>query len=202
MTKHIDYFMTLGQVYSRFSQFGGSHVLCQYAKMDLLGTIVKAVVLAFFKGKSIKDVYSQTRAVVDKKLMKQYRPLILRLIEETADENSHERIKTVWSSWWQGEDNAPQLVRACWKSQRKYMPEGWRHVIVTKDNYMEYITLPEHIMEKMERGVIPQALFSDLVRLELLIKYGGVWICWATNSQNNMMPSGGTSTPHTAAFTS
>ncbi len=31
-------------------------------------------------------------------------------------------------------------------------------------------------MEKRKKGVIPAALFSDILRLELLIKYGGTWI--------------------------
>lgn len=168
--------MTLRHTYSRFLQFGGWRLIRQYAKMGVLGTAVKYVALSFFKGKSIKEAYSRTRAVLDQRLVRQYRPLLERQIKETADEGLHERSKTIWTSWWQGEDEAPQLVKACWKSQQKYMPEGWRHIAITKDNYKEYITLPEHIMDKMKRGIIPQALFSDLVRLELLIKYGGVWM--------------------------
>ena len=31
-------------------------------------------------------------------------------------------------------------------------------------------------MEKWEKGRIPAAMFSDLLRVELLIKYGGTWI--------------------------
>ena len=30
--------------------------------------------------------------------------------------------------------------------------------------------------EKYAKGIIPDALFSDLIRLELLIKYGGTWM--------------------------
>ena len=36
--------------------------------------------------------------------------------------------------------------------------------------------LPGYIVEKWGKGQIPAALFSDLLRLQLLIKYGGMWI--------------------------
>ena len=36
--------------------------------------------------------------------------------------------------------------------------------------------LPGYIVEKWEKGRIPAAMFSDLLRVELLIKYGGTWI--------------------------
>lgn len=168
--------MRIKQAYNRFKQFGGNRLILRYARMGMLGTVIKDTIKTVVKGRTIKDAYPLIREKVDRKLLLQYDALMKRLVKETTDEGSHERSKTIWTSWWQGEDNAPQLVKACWKSQRQYMPDGWRHIVITKDNYKEYITLPEHIMEKMERGLIPQALFSDLIRLELLIKYGGVWM--------------------------
>lgn len=36
--------------------------------------------------------------------------------------------------------------------------------------------LPDYIVKKWEKGRIPADLFSDLLRLELLIRYGGTWI--------------------------
>lgn len=36
--------------------------------------------------------------------------------------------------------------------------------------------LPDDIVRKWERGRIPTAQFTDILRLELLIKYGGTWI--------------------------
>jgi len=44
------------------------------------------------------------------------------------------------------------------------------------ENWKEYIELPDFIVKKWEKKQIPPALFSDLLRLELLIKYGGTWI--------------------------
>ena len=50
--------------------------------------------------------------------------------------------------------------------------------------------MPEYIVKKWEKGRIPAALFSDLLRLELLIKYGGTWIdstvlCTGVNENHN-----------------
>jgi len=169
--------MTLKHAYNRFHQFGGWRLLRQYARMGMLGTVAKAVASILLKGRSLKEAYPQIRQAVDRKLLEQYGVLMDNPIKETADNNSsHKRNKTIWTAWWQGEDEAPQLVKACWNSQRRYMPKGWQHVIITNENYKKYISLPPHIIKKMEQGFIPQAMLSDLVRLELLIKYGGVWM--------------------------
>ncbi len=84
--------------------------------------------------------------------------------------------KLAWTCWWQGEEQAPGLVKACWKSQRKHLPPGVRHIIITKDNYKDYIALPAYIMEKVEKGTISLATLSDIIRAALLYKYGGFWM--------------------------
>lgn len=48
--------------------------------------------------------------------------------------------------------------------------------VIDEENWKEYIELPSYIVKKWEEKQIPPALFSDLLRLELLIKYGGTWI--------------------------
>lgn len=82
----------------------------------------------------------------------------------------------VWSCWWQGEENAPALVKKCWESQRKKMPEGVEHIIITWDNYLNYVELPEYVVEKAKNGSILPAHLADIVRCCLLYKYGGVWL--------------------------
>lgn len=48
--------------------------------------------------------------------------------------------------------------------------------VIDAENWKEYVELPDYIVKKWEKKQIPPALFSDLLRLELLIKYGGTWI--------------------------
>ena len=81
-----------------------------------------------------------------------------------------------WSMWWQGEDSAPDIVKACWHSQRVNLPNGVVHIIITEKNYHEYMDLPDIIIEKLNDGFISMATLSDIIRGTLLYKYGGFWL--------------------------
>lgn len=82
---------------------------------------------------------------------------------------------TVWFMWLQGLDNAPEIVKKCYESQRKCLADK-KFVLLDENNIFDYIQLPEFIMKKRADGIIGNAHFSDLVRNALLIKYGGYWI--------------------------
>lgn len=82
----------------------------------------------------------------------------------------------IWQCWLQGEDSMPQIVRNCVDSVRRHTREGQQVVIITEDNYADYISLPDFIISKRRRGLIPDAQFSDLLRVWLLADYGGFWI--------------------------
>lgn len=92
------------------------------------------------------------------------------LLEE--NEELHNR---VWICWWQGLDNAPQIVKKCVESIKKNVGNH-RVTIITEDNYKEYVQFPEWIEEKNRKGIISRTHYSDLLRLELLSKYGGIWL--------------------------
>lgn len=80
-----------------------------------------------------------------------------------------------WTCWWQGEMQAPDLVRACINSQRKNMPKEVEHVVITEKNYTDYIQFPDYIMRKVQDGSITLTTFSDMLREKLLYEYGGIW---------------------------
>lgn len=48
--------------------------------------------------------------------------------------------------------------------------------MIDERNFTDYIELPGPIVDKYKSGVISPALFSDLIRLRLLNRYGGTWI--------------------------
>ncbi len=83
---------------------------------------------------------------------------------------------TAWTCWWQGEKTAPDIVKACFQSQRRNLPEGVEHIIITKENYRDYIVLPEYVIAKVKTGNISLATLSDMIRAALLYKYGGFWL--------------------------
>ena len=80
----------------------------------------------------------------------------------------------IWFCWLQGMENAPELVKVCLESLRASIREDV--IVLDAQNYTDYVTLPEYVTRKYKKGIIPPALFSDMLRLELLIKYGGTWI--------------------------
>lgn len=83
---------------------------------------------------------------------------------------------TVWTSWFQGLDDAPNIVKESVKSIEKYARyAGFSFVNIDKGNYKNYIQIDQRIIAEMEAGKIKPAHFSDLIRVKLLTKYGGIW---------------------------
>jgi len=78
----------------------------------------------------------------------------------------------VFSFWWQGEDSAPDVVKMCLESIRRNSA-GRVFVLVTKENYLKWTTIPEDITKKMLDGKISITHYSDIVRFNLLYEHGG-----------------------------
>lgn len=81
----------------------------------------------------------------------------------------------IWTMWWQGETDAPECIRLCINSIRANA-DGHRVVVITKDNYWEYVDIPQYIMVKFQQGKISRTHLSDIIRMNLLYNYGGFWI--------------------------
>mgnify|MGYP000082498576 CR=1 FL=1 len=75
--------------------------------------------------------------------------------------------KNIWIYWSQGFDNAPPLVKECLKSAKHYNP-NWNIIELTDVNLKEYIDGIHH------PG--PLAAYSDIIRISLIEKYGGLWV--------------------------
>lgn len=91
---------------------------------------------------------------------------------ETA---KHPEKKRIWVMWWQGEENAPSLVKVCLSSIRKNA-NGAEVVLITKDNVKEYADVPDYIFEKHSKGYISFAQLSDILRIFLISRHGGLWL--------------------------
>lgn len=81
----------------------------------------------------------------------------------------------IWVCWWQGEDQAPDIVKKCIDSIRKNA-NGREVIIITETNYTNYVNFPAWIEAKRKKGIISRTHYSDLLRLELLAKHGGMWV--------------------------
>ncbi|MDR0298603.1 MAG: capsular polysaccharide synthesis protein [Streptococcaceae bacterium] len=88
--------------------------------------------------------------------------------------------KIVWTCWWQGEENAPVLVKKCMKNLKK----NNETVVITKYNYKKFVQLSSIFIEKLEKGNITLTHFSDILRIALLKEHGGLWLdstCFTIN---------------------
>ena len=133
-------------------------------------------------GKSFKAAYPAVTERVDEILIERYR----HILDENKDRfskanpNSGKRRESavsriIWSAWLQGLDNAPEMVNVCLESHQKHLP-GYEFRVLDMENYRQWVELPEWVEEKYARGMIPAALFSDVLRVAVLKRYGGVWM--------------------------
>ena len=83
---------------------------------------------------------------------------------------------TIWWCWLQGLENAPDIVKACYRSVHSLEKFGKRVVVLDSENLFEYVSLPMYVVNKYQQSMIGMAHFADLVRLELLTTRGGTWI--------------------------
>lgn len=107
-----------------------------------------------------------------KHIEKRYRKF---LNELEYSQNTNQFSNKVWWCWFQGEEQAPDLNRACLNSLREHLKDR-DIIVITEENYEKYIEVPEYIKEKYEKGIITKTHFSDILRMNLLVKHGGTWI--------------------------
>jgi len=81
----------------------------------------------------------------------------------------------IWVCWLQGEAKMPEAIKRCYDS---LLRNKGNHsvVLITNENLSDYVSLPNHIIIKHDKGIISNTHFSDIVRCYLLWKYGGIWI--------------------------
>lgn len=167
--------MDYSKLITRCKQFGGFRLLVEYAKLGALWPAIKAGIWCVDKRQSFKQVYPAVLKRVEPYLIKRYTPLMRIKIKEIGNNHEQQRSKIIWFCWLQGIEQAPPIVKACYHSLVRHITDRDIKVIDNK-NWKEYVALSDYIIKKWEKKRIPAALFSDILRLELLIKYGGTWI--------------------------
>ncbi len=98
--------------------------------------------------------------------------------EETPTENYPGFLKIpVWVCWWQGEGAMPELVKLCYHRLHQVInPDTMEIHLITLDNFREYVSFPYHIEQKYQQKLITMTTLSDILRMHLLSKYGGLWV--------------------------
>lgn len=83
--------------------------------------------------------------------------------------------KTIFWSYLQGTDFAPKIALANLNSIKVNLKD-YNIIILNNSNFDQYVKMPNYFLEKYKNGTITFTLFSDFLRLELILKYGGTWI--------------------------
>jgi hypothetical protein len=82
----------------------------------------------------------------------------------------------LWQLWLQGIDQVPPIIKNCFKSVDYFLGEQFEIKRLGFNQISDFISLSPHILDKYKKGIITHAHFSDIVRNELLLAYGGLWL--------------------------
>jgi Capsular polysaccharide synthesis protein len=77
-----------------------------------------------------------------------------------------------WTMWLQGMDEAPPVVQRCLRSWRDKNPR-WELVVMTRESLDQWLS--SELLAKLRSSALSDQQLSDLVRLDVLGRYGGVW---------------------------
>lgn len=158
-----------------FQKQGGMKLLKQYWKSGALFTAVGEFALLGKSRTALEILRLSTGLKAKQKLEKKYKSELIKFDKEYNINLPHKSSNKIWICWFQGIENAPDIVKMCYQSIKENL--GNREIIlITSENMFEYVEFPNFIIKKWEQGIIKQAHMSDLLRLELLIKYGGLWL--------------------------
>lgn len=96
--------------------------------------------------------------------------------------------RRIFTYWHQGFSNAPAVVNTCVQSLKAHHPE-WEIVLLDDENVHEWIEpIP---ISKAKWETLRLAHQSDVIRTQLLVRYGGVWAdptIFFTKSMDTWLP--------------
>ena len=158
-----------------FKKAGGMKTIRQMAQSGSLGTAVGEFLLLGRSRPALELLRLSTRLKNRQKLEKRYLPELENYYRSYDTGLPHVSSDKVWICWFQGMENAPELVQRCYRSVKENLKDR-DVVVITSENLSEYVQFPDYILDKWKRGIITHTHMTDLLRLELLIRYGGLWL--------------------------
>ena len=159
-----------------FKKAGGTGLIKQYLKSNILFHVLIQVLTQGFDKKSLEIVRHSANNKIYKRLKKNSLVMVDKFLKDYPSNNlTHHHPDVVWFCWMQGLENSPMVVRKCYESLKGNL-NNKEIIVVTEDNYCNYVTFPEYIISKYNKGLINRTQFSDLLRIELLANHGGTWI--------------------------
>lgn len=142
------------------------------------GDLGKKLFCSFIMAAGYSNMSLQALEIRHKKFVqikKKYSKFLNKTDYPAPQYEGREKNRNIWICWFQGLENAPEIVKRCVNSVYEHM-HGYNITLITQENLFDYVTLPKFIIDKWKKGIISNTHLSDIVRTELLIKYGGLWM--------------------------
>lgn len=159
-----------------FNKVGGKDVLIQYRRAHVLFFALTETVLVGFSKKSLEIVRLAVNNRIYERLKKKNKAFIEEYVNSHYEYSvSRKHTPIIWTIWLQGIENAPEIVKKCYESIVENIKDR-EIIVITEDNYKDYVNFPDFILEKYEKGIISKVHFADLLRIELLANHGGTWL--------------------------
>lgn len=178
-----------------YKKQGGIDLLKQYMRSGSLGLAISQYILLGKSRTALEILRLSTQLKNKKSLTRKYRKAFENIEKKYTQFNllSTCQKKRIWVCWLQGIKAAPLIVQKCFQSLKDNL-NGREIILITDENYKDYIQFPPEIQQKIDNGIIKGAHMTDLLRLELLSKYGGTWIdatvyCSSSNIPEYMLDS-------------
>ena len=186
--------LIMGKFSKLFKKVGGFNVLKQYAKAHVLCYALTQAAMNGLSKKSLELVRLGVEHKIYRRLNKKFSKFISAHVAANPAESAVQKHNPIiWTIWLQGMDQAPEIVQKCYASMKKSITDR-PIVVITEENFKDYVTFPDYIMEKYEKGIISKVHFADLLRVELLATHGGTWLdgtvfCSSAPFQNYVLDS-------------
>lgn len=165
---------------------GGINLFKQYLKNGTLFTAIFQFLLLGKDRTSLEILRLTTQVKNKQKLYKKFKKKLLEFDNNYCDKYEHKNNNTIWFCWLQGIEKAPFIVKKCYESLLNI--EGKKIIVITKENINQYVQFPKHIIEKWNKEIITNTHITDMLRLELLVKYGGIWVDATVLCTNKTIP--------------
>lgn len=174
-----------------FKNKGGKKLIYHFFKSGVFFSVLLQFIL-LGKSKIALELLSLVVSFkIHKKLSKSYYEELCNFDKNYKESNRTKISKysnVIWICWLQGEDNAPAMVKACINSIRTNITDR-QIILLNNNNVNSFVTFPDYIQHKVNKRIISRTHFSDLLRLELLTRYGGTWIDATVLCTTNNIPS-------------
>lgn len=164
----------MSRIYNLFNRFGGKKLLLEYTRTGFLFKSIFQILASGLSDKGLEIFRLSAQRQLYNYLKKNYFQFLIEY--EIHDNLDHKTSNYVWVCWFQGIDNnTPSVVKRCIQSMYDNLKKE-EVILLTDENFPNYVSLPDFIMKKYRDGIITKTHMTDILRLELLIKYGGIWI--------------------------